>query len=114
MIRPWLLTVGLCFFAANALACPMLESASPKVGSELDAPPDHVEVHFTSTIFPEKSTLIVQDAAGKEVETGKPYGSELVIAARLKPLPAGTYKVTWNVLCDCGSLTPGHYKFTVR
>jgi methionine-rich copper-binding protein CopC len=105
------------FYAGVAAACPVLEHADPKVGSVVAQAPDQVTITFSSTIYPDKSTLEVADAGGATVSIGKAYGtpgSDTVITTKLRPsLPPGKYTVRWNVLCDCGSLTPGDYKFTV-
>ncbi len=109
--------VSALFCARVACACPVLDHADPKVGSVVTSAPDHVTVTFSSTIYPEKSTLRVNDMKGMQVSEGEAYGetgSDTVISTKLKPsLPPGKYKVSWNVLCDCGSLTPGDYKFTI-
>ena len=102
--------------AATASACPVLEHADPRVGSTVQSSPDHVTLAFSMKIIPASSTLDVTDAQGVKVSTGAPYGKEgddTVIATHTRPLAPGKYNVTWNVLCDCGSLTPGHYTFTV-
>lgn len=112
------IAVAILLLAASpALACPMLETASPKVGSTVDGSLKTVTVVFTSTIYPQSSTLDVVNEAGEKMNTGKPFGvfgTTTGIVTRLHPLKPGRYTVSWNVLCDCGSMTPGDYKFTVE
>lgn len=115
MLKYFLAFILVFTVAPAAKACAILETANPKVGAEVKAP-STVELKFSSKIYPEKSTLEVFDSAGNTVSTGKPYGKtsdNTVIATAVKPLPPGKYKVKWNTWCDCESLTPGDYKFTV-
>ena len=92
----------------------MLEKGDPKVGSTVSGA-SAVTLTFSGVIFPDKSLLGVTDPDGHVVSVGKPYGDKKTIAVKLKsPLAPGKYKVTWNVLCDCGSMNPGDYRFTVR
>lgn len=101
----------------SAFACPMLEHASPKVGSTVSGDIGSVSITFSSAIFPKSSMLDVTDMQGNKMNIGTPYGKaedDTVIATRLKQLAPGKYKVSWNVMCGCGSLTPGDYKFTVK
>ena len=114
---------GLLLFAAGpALACPVLEQASPRVGHTVSGPIPEVSLRFSGAVIPDSSTLEVDNEQGVAVSTGKPYGDkndETVIAVKIKNphLPPGKYKVLWKVMCDCGdgehSIMPSSYKFTV-
>lgn len=104
----------LSFAAQAASACAMLDHADPRVGSVTDSSISRVSLTFTGKIFPEKSTLEVRDEAGEIMSTGKPSGSDTVLAVAVKPLHPGKYKVRWNTFCDCGSFAPGSYPFTVK
>lgn len=111
-----LLLLSIVFLADNACACPILEKAYPRVGSVVEKSPGYVALTFSSTVFPESSTVDVTDAKGNKVSTGKPYGKggDNAVFSKIQPLSPGKYTVSWNVFCDCGSLTPGTYKFTVK
>lgn len=113
----YLIATLIILFTTPALACPLLESATPKVGSEVSGDIGSVSLEFSSKIYPEKSTVSVTDGKGNAVNTGAPYGqagNDRFIATHVKPLSPGKYKVKWNVFCDCGNLNPGDFKFTVK
>ena len=100
--------------AGQALACPVLTSADPKVGGTAPVGTDHLDLTFSDAVVTDQSSIIVKNAQGKEMQLGKAYGKDEALSTKLAPLPAGVYKVTWQVLCDCGNPMPGHFKFTVR
>ena len=113
---PFLGLLIMLLFNSSAIACPVITEAYPKVGSEGPAP-KYVSLEFTGKIYPEKSMVAVTDASGATVSTGAPYGKaedDKFIATKVADLKPGKYKVKWNVLCDCGTMNPGDYKFTVE
>jgi methionine-rich copper-binding protein CopC len=113
-----LLVAAYAAAATPAYACAVLEKADPKVGSEIKGRVTEVTLTFTGHIIADKSTLEVKDVAGNAVNIGHPYGpasqDNKTVSIKLKSLPSGTYKVSWSVLCDCDSFTPGDYTFTVE
>lgn len=110
---------GLLILAGPANACPIFKRAEPKVGSEIQASPPEVRLHFSGTVLEKEGQLDVFDMENRLVSEGKPYKGEndSVIAVKLKPLPPGHYKVVWAIHCECegntSSVIPGNFKFTV-
>ena len=99
-----------------ALAHAFLKSATPPVGSTVQAAPSHVVIDYTESIEPEFSTIKVQDAAGARVDLGDVQtaaGNDERLTVGLKPLKPGTYKVTWHVTSTDTHKTEGTYTFTV-
>ena len=109
-----LLSLACCLMASQALACPVLTASDPKVGGVAPVGTDHLDLTFSDAVVTDQSSVIVKDAQGHEMQTGDAYGANEALSTRLTPLPAGVYKVTWQVLCDCGNPMPGHFKFTVK
>ena len=101
---------------ANAHAFP--NSSSPHAGQVLTASPAQVSITFDGQIEPVFSTLIVKNAAGSAVSTGKgevvPSNHVLLQTALPKSLPPGKYVVYWSVIAHDGHHTEGHYPFTVK
>ena len=89
---------GLLFVTGPAMAHAFLKTATPAVGSTVTQAPGEVVITFTEGVEASFSTIVVQDASGAEVETGGVHlaGGETRLAIGLKPLPAGSYKVTWH------------------
>lgn len=90
----------------------------PEVGATVAASPSQVKVWFSGELEPVFSTLVVKDAAGKQVSSGKgALGADnhaLLETALPKPLPAGAYSVYWSVISHDGHHTEGHFAFTVK
>lgn len=109
--------------AALLLAAPVaafahahLQEAQPAAGSVLAAAPTAVSIHFTETLEPKFSSIVVLDASGRHVEAA----ASVVVAddpdhmtVALKPLAAGAYKVVWHATATDTHKTEGVYSFTV-
>lgn len=111
------LILGLaCVTAAQAHAFP--KNSSPHVGATLTTAPKQVEIWFDGEIEPVFSTLLVKNAAGKQVNIGKGKVSstnDVLLETTLpKTLAAGTYSVYWSVIAHDGHHTEGHFTFTVK
>jgi len=122
MTRPtrWVLAgaLGLSLVLAGhaALAHALLDRATPPVGGTVTTAPAEVAIVFSETVEPAFSSIVVQDAAGKRVDTGKAHivsGDARQLAVGLKPVPAGTYTVTWHATSTDTHRTQGHFSFTV-
>jgi copper resistance protein C len=116
----WVLagTLGLSFALAApaALAHALLDHAMPPVGGTVTTAPAEVAITFSETVEPAFSGITVEDAAGKRVDTGKAHivsGDARRLAVGLKPVPAGTYTVTWHATSTDTHRTQGHFSFTV-
>lgn len=104
--------------APAALAHAFPDNSSPHVGATVDAAPAKVKVWFDGEIEPVFSTLVVKNAAGKQVSTGKgevdASNQALLETALATKLPADKYTVYWSVVARDGHHSEGHFDFTVK
>jgi len=110
--------IAAAFVAASgpAFAHAFLDSALPRVGSTISAPPAEVVLTFTQGVEPDFSRIEVQDASGARVDSGAPHtaqGDPEKFAVALKKLPAGIYTVIWHVTSVDTHKTQGKFQFTV-
>lgn len=107
-------TVLLTLAAATAVhAHAFLDHAEPRVGSTTPVAPKEVALFFSQNIEPAFSSIEVSDANGARVDQGKPQISATTMRVGLKPLPAGTYRVRWQVLSRDTHTTEGNFTFQV-
>ena len=102
--------------AARAQAHAFLDHASPAVGSSVATSPPVATLWFTQDLEPAFSSVTVTDQAGQRVDLGNaqvPQGSQSELQVGLKPLPPGTYTVSWRVLSVDTHTTEGSFSFTV-
>ncbi len=102
--------------AGPAFGHAFLDHALPAVGAKVAASPAEVKVWFTEEIEPAFSTIEVQDAAGKEVDKKDSHRDDKdhkLLIVSVGVLPAGTYKVTWQVVASDTHKTNGDFTFTV-
>ena len=98
--------------AASAHA--FLKSATPAVGSTVTTAPTEVAIDFTEGVEPHFSRIEVQDAAGKQVDTGKLQADGPArLSVGLRKLAPGTYTVTWHAVAVDTHHTEGKFSFTV-
>jgi copper resistance protein C len=102
--------------APGANAHAFLDHASPAVGSSVPNPPVAVTMWFTQQLEPAFTTATVTDKSGNDVDSGAAEvdakdPTELHVP--LKPLPPGTYTVTWHALSVDTHTTQGHFTFEV-
>ena len=93
-----------------------LDHASPPVGSSVPASPPVVTLWFTQDLEPAFSSVTVTNEAGQRVDLGKaqiPPGSPSELQIGLKPLPRGTYLVSWHVVSVDTHPTEGTFTFEV-
>ena len=103
--------------ASAAHAHAFLDHASPAVGSTVPAAPAAVTIWFTQNLEPAFSNVAVTNAAGQRVDAGNaqiPPGHPDQLQIGLRPLPAGTYTVTWHVVSVDTHPTQGTFTFDVR
>jgi copper resistance protein C len=89
-----------------------LDHASPAVGSSVPAPPSLVTLWFTQDLEPAFSGVTVTNGSGQRVDLGNPQiaqGSPAELQIGLKPLPPGTYLVSWHVVSVDTHPTEGHF-----
>jgi copper resistance protein C len=108
--------MALPLLGAPANAHAFLDHANPRVGNAVHTAPREVTLWFTQELEPAFSTLEVRDASGARVDSGKASvgpGDRKVMRISLKPLPAGTYQVSWRVLSVDTHTTEGTFTFRV-
>lgn len=111
---------GLC---AAALLSPIrasahahLDHSNPAAGSVLPQAPKEITIWFTEALEPKFSTIVVQNAKGKAMQSGAAHlapGNTAQFVVPLKPLTPGTYKVIWRVLSVDTHRTKGDFSFRV-
>jgi hypothetical protein len=102
--------------ASLAWAHAFLDHASPAVGSSVAASPPDVTLWFTQDLEPAFSDVTVTNEAGQRVDLGNahiPQGSPAELQIALKPLPPGTYTVSWHVVSVDTHPTEGTFTFDV-
>ena len=93
-----------------------LDHASPAVGSSVPTGPTVVTLWFTQDLEPAFSDVTVTNEAGQRVDLGNahiPQGSPAELQIGLKPLPPGTYLVSWHVVSVDTHPTEGTFTFAV-
>jgi copper resistance protein C len=101
-------------FPAQAHA--FLDHASPAVGSSVPVAPPLVTLWFTQDLEPAFSGVTVMNEAGQRVDLGNaqiPQGSPAELQIGLKPLPPGTYLVSWHVVSVDTHPTEGTFTFEI-
>jgi methionine-rich copper-binding protein CopC len=104
------------FAAVPAQAHAFLDHASPAVGSSVPSAPPAVTLWFTQDLEPAFSTVTVTNQAGQRVDLGNsavPPGHPDELQVGLKPLPPGTYTVSWRVVSVDTHPTQGTFTFQV-
>ncbi|MBV8889312.1 MAG: copper resistance protein CopC [Alphaproteobacteria bacterium] len=101
---------------AAAQAHAFLNGAMPPVGGTVAAPPREIRLFFSEAIEPRFSTVAVETAAGRPIETGRPEvdpadRSQLFLP--VPPLAPGQYKVVWHVVSVDTHRTEGNFTFTI-
>ena len=102
--------------APSVWAHAFLDHASPAVGSSVPTPPPNVTLWFTQDLEPAFSDVTVTNEAGQRVDLGNtqiPQGSPAELQIGLKPLPPGTYFVSWHVVSVDTHPTEGTFTFEV-
>jgi methionine-rich copper-binding protein CopC len=102
---------------AAAGAHAFLDHSDPAVGSTVPKPPAVMHLWFTQQLEPAFSSVTVTDKSGATVNDGAATidpDNKSELDVKLKPLTAGTYKVTWHVLSVDTHTTEGDFTFNVR
>lgn len=120
-MRPFICILALllaCAITPIASAHAFPDKSSPAVGSTVDTAPRTVKVWFDGQLEPVFSTLVVKNASGQQVSTGKgtvdAHNAALLETGLSTALPAGTYTVYWSAASRDGHHTEGHFTFNVK
>lgn len=100
--------------APTARAHAIIVEATPAVGAVVHAGAIDVRLRFNSRIDHHRSRLKVLDAIGKETPVRLDENTAAdVITAHISGLPAGEYRLRWQVLALDGHITRGDIPFTI-
>lgn len=109
------IAASLCLTSA-AYAHAHLRTATPAVGSTVQAAPAEVALSFTEGLEPRFSTIEVRDKDGARVDAGEAHlapGDDKRFSVGLKPLAPGAYTVVWHATSVDTHKTEGNFQFTV-
>jgi len=90
--------------------------SEPKVGGTVAVPPSRVQIWFDGALEPLFSSIHVQDAHGRRVDTGDGHvnaADPTLLETTVMPLAPGTYHVVWSVVARDGHRTEGDFTFTL-
>jgi copper transport protein len=110
--------VVLLFRPVLAFAHAYPSRSTPAPNAQLAQSPPTVEIWFTEHLEPSLSSLVVEDANQKSVQTGSsqvdPHDTTHLVASLPSQLAQGTYTVVWHaVSADDGDSTAGVFAFGV-
>jgi len=105
---------GLQVSPGPAAAHAVVVEATPAVNATVRGDPVAVTLRFNSRVDRSRSRLTLIDADGKEtaVALEQSSGSD-VLAASVRGLAPGKYRLRWQVLAIDGHITRGDIPFTV-
>ncbi|WP_438396368.1 copper homeostasis periplasmic binding protein CopC [Caballeronia sp. DA-9] len=110
------LAAALLVTAQFAVAHALPKHQSPAPDATVEAPHE-VAIDFSEGLEPTFSTLIVVDAAGKQVNNAKSAvdaTNKKHMSVALGELKTGAYQVEWTAVAEDGHRTQGHYLFNVK
>ena len=101
--------------ADPALAHSLLLESSPAAGVTLSSPPDTLMLRFNNRIEKPLSRIRLVDAAGgkRQLTLSADGGGADRLIATVPSLPAGTWRVEWQVLSTDGHVVAGRFEFKV-
>ena len=93
------------------------DHSDPKVGSTVAVSPDRVRIWFDAALEPAFSTIMVHNSRDEMVDKrdGRVNPSDaMLLEVSVPRLPAGAYRVIWNVVSRDGHRTTGDYTFIIK
>lgn len=109
LIAVWLAGAG------SASAHDQLVGSSPDAGSDLRRAPASLRLTFSDTVHDTGVAIQVTDAAGTQLQTGKPTVAEDVVTQRLKATKVpGTVHVVWRVASADGHPASGDFNYSIN
>ena len=118
LLAPVLAIVIVAGTQTIALGHAFLDTAAPKVGSVVTAPPKVIRIQFTQPVEPAFSHIRLFTSDGKSVDTGpaatNPADQTQLAAPVIGTLAPGQYEVRWDVLSVDTHHTNGHFPFTYQ
>ena len=99
-----------------ALAHAHLVRAVPAAGGTVSTAPNEVTLRFNERLERAFSSVVVRDAAGKQVNKGDAAvdrNDRTIMRVMLQPLEPGVYKVEWQAVSADTHKVNGDFTFTV-
>jgi methionine-rich copper-binding protein CopC len=99
-----------------AFAHAHLVRATPAAGSTVGTPPEEIALRFNEKLEGAFSSIVVRDAAGKQVDKGDTHvdkADRAVIRTSLPPLSPGVYTVEWRAMSSDTHKVNGDFTFRV-
>ena len=94
-----------------------VETAEPKADSELSHPPKEIRLHFSDTLEPAFTKIVLLDAKNVVVKLPKAVvdkADSKTVSAQLPVLRAGQYLVRWSTMTRDSHKVKGEYRFKVK
>ena len=109
---------GSVFASPFAAAHAALKGSVPAADAIVEASPKEIVLTFNEKVEESFSSVVLKDAGGKDVATGKAH-VDAANAAILRvdvpaALAAGVYNVQWTAVGHDGHRRTGTFKFTVK
>jgi methionine-rich copper-binding protein CopC len=106
--------VAAFFFVTPAAAHAVLLESTPPLNSSVSGPNVPVKLRFNVRIDALRSrlTLLRPDGSAQTLEISKQSPAD-TLSAEATGLPAGAYRLRWQVLASDGHITRGEIPFTV-
>ncbi len=112
------LSLAICSLATTwAHAHAKVESAEPKADSELSQPPKEIRLHFSDTLEPAFTKIVLLDAKNVAIKLPKAVVDKADAKTVSTPLPvlrAGQYLVRWSTMTRDSHKVKGEYRFRVK
>jgi methionine-rich copper-binding protein CopC len=101
-------------FVASATAHAVLLESSPPSNGTVAGPDIPIKLRFNVRIDSSRSrlTLVRPDGFAQPLTIGKPDSADTLSTQAMR-LPAGNYRLRWQVLASDGHITRGEISFTV-
>lgn len=93
-----------------------LVRAVPAAGATVDAAPSEVTLRFNEKLEKAFSSVVVRDAAGKQVDKGQGTvdpADRTTMRVPLQPLQPGVYKVEWRAVSADTHKVNGDFTFMI-
>lgn len=101
--------------AGPAAAHDQLVGSHPDAGTDLHTAPASLRLTFSDSVSDTGIAIRVTDAAGTQLQSGKPQIAEDVVTQRLKSTKVpGTVRVVWRVTSADGHPVSGNFKYSIN
>ncbi len=103
--------------ASGAQAHAKIETAEPKADSELRQAPKEIRLHFSDTLEPAFTKIVLLDGKNVVIKLPKAVVEKAdakTVSAQLPVLRAGEYLVRWSTMTRDSHKVKGEYRFKVK